>query len=487
MLPMMLLSIPAGAAADMYDRRRVGIVALTISFAGAVILTCLAVLGLVTPHVLLGSSFLIGSGMALFAPAWQASVSEQVPQESLHSAVALNSISYNIARSFGPAIGGAIVAAAGAAAAFAANAFLYLPLLVVLLLWRRTVEPSRLPPERPGRAIVSGIRYILHSPPIRTVVIRTFLTGVAGASLTALLPLVSRDLLGGDARLYGIMLGMMGLGAVAGALNVPALRRRFTGESLIRACVILMGTAIVVVAISRSQFLTGAVIFAAGALWMVSITLFNIGVQLAVPRWVAGRAVAGFQTAIAGGIAIGSWIWGSVASGYGVDTSLFISGGALASSALLGFWLRMREVEPATDSVVAANEPEVKLALTGRSGPVIIELDYRVDPDEARSFYEVMQEMQRIRQRNGAYGWSLARDIAQPELWCERFHCPTWNDYLRQRSSATVTERAFEEKTLARYIDPESFRVRRLLERPFGSVRWRDETPDREAGSVLPV
>lgn len=487
MLPIMLVSIPAGAAADMYDRRHVGLAALLLSFSGAMTLTLVAVLDLITPNVLLGACFLIGSGMALFGPAWQSSVSEQVPPETLPSAVALNSISFNIARSFGPAIGGVIVAAAGAVAAFATNALFYLPLFGALLMWRRSVEPSRLPPERLGRAIVSGIRYILHSPPIRTVVVRTFLTGVAGASLTALMPLVSRDLLGGGAELYGIMLGMMGMGAVVGALNVAALRRRFSGESVIRACMILMGGAIIVVAVSRSPFITGAALFAGGALWMVSVTLFNIGVQLAVPRWVTGRALAGFQAAIAGGIAIGSWAWGGVAEAYGVDRSLLLSGAALAFSALLGLWLRMPEVELATNSVDPTSEPEVNLALTGRSGPVVIEIDYRVDPAQARSFYGIMQEIQRIRQRNGAYGWSLARDIAHPELWCERFHCPTWNDYIRQRSSATETEHAFQQEALARHIDPESVKIRRLLERPFGSVRWRDETPDRDGGAVLPV
>src|SRR6202040_4024681 len=191
MLPIMLISMPAGAIADMYDRRIVAMISLSISLVGATALTVLAWLGLVTPQSLLALCFVVGSGMALFGPAWQSSVSEQVPAETLPSAIALNGISFNIARSFGPAIGGIVVATAGAVAAFATNAVLYLPLLVVLFLWRRTSEPSRLPRERLNRAIVSGVRYIANSPSIRIVLVRTLVTGVIGGSVSALMPLVA--------------------------------------------------------------------------------------------------------------------------------------------------------------------------------------------------------------------------------------------------------------------------------------------------------
>src|SRR5271169_6355744 len=219
MLPVAIVSTPAGAVADMFDRRIVGLAALSIALAGALSLTALTWLGVMTPTLLLLFCFLIGSGMALFGPAWQASVSEQVPAEALPSAIALNGISYNIARSFGPAVGGVIVAAAGSIAAFAANAFLYLPLIIVLFLWRRLQEPSRLPPERLVRAVISGVRYILHSPSIRIVLTRTLVTGIAGGSVSALMPIVARDLLHGGAQTYGVMLGAFGMGAVIGALN----------------------------------------------------------------------------------------------------------------------------------------------------------------------------------------------------------------------------------------------------------------------------
>jgi predicted MFS family arabinose efflux permease len=487
MLPIMLIAMPAGAVADMYDRRVVALVSLSIGLSGAVTLTVLSWFDLVTPNLLLALCFVVGSGMALFGPAWQASVSEQVPTETLPAAVALNGISYNIARSFGPAIGGIIVATAGAVAAFAANAALYLPLLAVLFLWQRVNEPSRLPRERLNRAIVSGVRYIANSPSIRVVLVRTLVTGIIGGSLSALMPLVARDLLHGGAQTYGIMLGAFGMGAVIGALNIGALRKRLSGEAAIRACALSMGAAIIAVALSNEPVITAAALVIAGAVWMMAVALFNIGVQLSAPRWVAGRSLAAFQASIAGGIAIGSWGWGRLTDAFGVETALLVSGAMMLLSPLLGLWLAMPPVGARNEDAESLADPEVRLLLTGRSGPLVVEIEYRIAQDNARAFHSVMQDVQLSRQRNGAYGWSIARDIADPELWTERYHCPTWLDYLRQRNRSTQSERALHQQAMAFHMGPDPVRIRRMLERPFGSVRWKDETPDRAANEVLPV
>jgi MFS family permease len=488
MLPIMLIAMPAGAIADMHDRRVVAMVSLGIALVGATVLTVLAWLGLVTPNILLALCFVVGSGMALFGPAWQASVSEQVPAETLPAAVALNGISYNIARSFGPAIGGIVVATAGAVAAFAVNAVLYLPLMAVLFLWNRTHEPSRLPRERLNRAIVSGVRYIANSPSIRIVLIRTLVTGLIGGSVSALMPLVARDLLHGGAQTYGIMLGAFGMGAVFGALNISEVRRRMSGEAAVRACAISMAGAIAAVALSTHAVLTAIALVLAGAVWMLAVALFNIGVQLSAPRWVAGRSLAAFQASIAGGIALGSWGWGHLTDIAGVEIALLVSAGLMLVSPLLGIWLRMPPVGARNeDATEVLADPEVRLSLTGRSGPLVVEIEYRVAQDNARAFHNVMQEVQLSRQRNGAYGWSIARDIADPELWTERYHCPTWLDYLRQRNRATQSERALHQRAIDFHLGPEPIRVRRMLERPFGSVRWKEDTPDRAANEVLPV
>ena len=487
MLPVMLISMPAGAIADMYDRRIVALVSLSIALSGATALSVLAWLGLITPQILLLFCFVVGSGNALFGPAWQSSVSEQVPSETLPSAVALNGISYNIARSFGPAIGGIVVATAGAVAAFACNAVLYLPLMVVLFLWRRSSEPSRLPRERLNRAMVSGVRYIANSPSIRIVLARTLVTGLIGGSVSALMPLVTRDLLHGGAQTYGIMLGAFGMGAVVGALNIAEVRKRLSGEGAVRACALSMAGAIAAVALSREPVLTAAALVVAGAVWMMSVALFNIGVQLSAPRWVAGRSLAAFQASIAGGIAIGSWGWGRLTDAAGVETALLVSAALMLISPLLGLWLQMPRVGARNEDAEVLADPEVQLLLTARSGPLVVEIEYRVSQENARAFHGVMQEVQLSRQRNGAYGWSIARDIADPELWTERYHCPTWLDYLRQRNRSTQSERALHQRAQAFHLGPDPVRIRRMLERPFGSVRWKDETPDRAGREVLPV
>ncbi|WP_299717914.1 MFS transporter [Tardiphaga sp.] len=487
MLPIMLIAMPAGAVADMYDRRMVSLASLVVSLVGASALTALEWSGAATPNLLLAFCFIIGSGMALFGPAWQSSVGEQVPPEVLPSAVALNGISYNIARSFGPAIGGIVVATAGAVAAFAANAVLYIPLLVVLLLWRRKTEASRLPRERLNRAIVSGVRYIANSPSIRVVLMRTLITGICGGSVSALMPLVARDLLHGGAQTYGIMLGAFGMGAVIGALNIGHVRKYLSGEASIRACALIMGVAIAVVAVSREPVLTAAALVVAGSVWMLAVALFNIGVQLSAPRWVAGRSLAAFQAAIAGGIAIGSWGWGHLTDSVGVEMALLVSGVAMFASPLFGLWLKMPPIGARDEDADMLADPEVQLHLTGRSGPLVVEIEYRVDQEQARAFHGVMQDVQLSRQRNGAYGWSIARDIADPELWTERYHCPTWMDFLRQRNRSTQSERALYQRAVDFHLGPDPIRVRRMLERPFGSVRWKDDTPDLAAREVLPV
>jgi len=411
-----------------------------------------------------------------------------VPAEALPAAVALNGISFNIARSFGPAIGGIVVATAGSVAAFAANAVFYLPLLVVLFLWDRVSEPSRLPRERLNRAMISGVRYISNSPAIRIVLTRTVVTGMIGGSVSALMPLVARDLLHGNAQTYGTMLGAFGVGAVIGALNLTRIRKRMSGEAAVRACAALMACAAVTVALSNHPVLTAAALVVYGAVWMLAVTLFNIGVQLSAPRWVAGRSVAAFQASISGGIAIGSWGWGRLTDSVGVEMTLLSAAGLMLLSTLLGLWLRMPPVGARNEAASEAlADPEVRLSLTGRSGPLVVEIEYRVDQENARAFHNVMQEVQLSRQRNGAYGWSIARDIADPELWTERYHCPTWFDYLRQRNRSTLSERALHQQAIDFHVGPEPVRVRRMLERPFGSVRWKEETPDRASDEVLPV
>jgi MFS family permease len=397
----------------------------------------------------------------------------------LPAAVALSSVSYNIARSFGPALGGLIVLAAGARAAFAVNALLYLPLIAAFFFWQRRHIPSRLPPERIDRAIISGARYAIHASPIRTVMLRAFVFGLTSASVSALTPLVARDVLKGNASTYGLLLGAYGVGAVAGALLVNRVREQMKAEQAVRLCLIVGGVMILLVGLSHSLFLTAALMMVAGVAYMLLVALLNVGVQLSSPRWVAARALAWFQAALTGGLAIGAWMWGHAAAEWGIGGAFVVSGVAVVLSSLIGLMLPMPRVALSSVEIVdLGREPEAALALTPRSGPIVVEIDYYVDPAKARRFYEVMLKLQRARKRNGAFDWSLSRDIADPMVWTERYHCPTWHDYLRLRSRFTTADRQLQLLANAFHTPRPGPRVRRRLERPFGSVRWRADTPD---------
>jgi predicted MFS family arabinose efflux permease len=486
MLPLMVVALPAGAIADMFDRRKVAMLGLGIAACFGSALSALAYFEMTTPWLLLGFCSLIGTGVALYNPAWQSSIGEQVKARDVPAAIALNTISYNVARSIGPAIGGIIVLAAGAQAAFAINALGYLPLILAFFLWQRGAVISRLPPERINRAMVSGVRYAFHSHAIRTVLVRSFLFGFAGATATALAPLIAKDLLGGNASTFGILLGAGGVGAVTGALLINTFRANFGTEKACSMLAILGGLALVNVGFSRTLPLTCLGMFLAGGATMLTISLLNISVQLSAPRWVTARALSLFSSLLTGGIALGAWFWGNVASYWSLDVAIIASGLFMLTLPLCALFLHLPEVNDAgAESVALVQEPEVVLAITMRSGPVVIEVEYRVEPDDARAYYEAMLDVQKMRLRNGGFNWSISRDIGDPVLWTERFHFPTWGDYLRMRDRFTQADLAAQSRANAFTIEGEIRRIRRGLERPFGSVRWKAGTPDAHQDAIV--
>jgi len=478
MLPMAFLAVPAGAMADMYDRRKVALSAMCISIAAGFTLVTVVALGLITPWLLLGFCFLVGTGMALYSPSWQASVSEQVPREVLPEAVSLTSTSYNIGRSLGPALGGALVAAAGPVAAFAGTAFGYVPLFTAMFLWKREAAPARLPPERIDRAVSGGVRYVLHSPPIRTTVLRACVMSFAGCSISALMPLVVRERLHSTAEVFGLLLGCFGVGAVIGGLILARVRRRLHDDSAVSWASLLLAVTIAAIALSPWPALTGLVLIGSGICWTIMLTVCNVAVQTAAPRWVTGRLVAAFQTATSGGIACGAWFWGHLAADGSVQIALFASAGATIATVVLGRVLRLPGANESDNEQVRQGDPEVTLDLTGRSGPIVVEIEYQIAMDDAREFYRRMTAVRSVRMRNGAFEWSIARHISDPEIWIERYSCPTWHDYLRQRDRNTAEEVVLIQHAHSLQRHGTQLVVRRLLERPFGSVRWFENAPE---------
>lgn len=483
MVPLMLVTLPAGAIADMFDRRRIAMSGLAFSAVSAAVLAAISYFGLTTPWLLLLFCVLIGAGVALYSPSWQASIPEQVSRENLPAAIALGTISYNVARSFGPALGGVIVLAAGAKAVFSLTSLLYLPLLLAFVFWKRRHTPSRLPPERIDRAMIGGARYALHSPGIRTALTRVLAFGFCTATAAGLAPLVAKDMLQGDAAVFGILLGAQGVGAVLGALFVSEITSRISTEQAIRLFAVGTGAALVVIGLSHNLVLTCAAFFVIGGCNILTVAILNVTVQLSAPRWVTARALSLYSSAITAGIGVGAWAWGEFAAVFDVSVAFVASGIAVAATALLGVLLPLRKDDGDTSMVEIGYEPEVAMALTLRSGPIVVEVEYDVDPERARDFYETMMRLSRVRKRIGGFEWSIARDIEDPSLWTERYHCPTWGDYLRMRDRYTQTDFQIQ-------ADADGFnrragrRVTRRLERPFGSVRWKAESLDPQQDTM---
>ncbi|MCG8313233.1 MAG: MFS transporter [Pseudomonadales bacterium] len=479
MLPYMLVAIIAGTVADMIDRRLIALWSLAFAILSSLSLTALAFMGITTPWMLLLFTVMIGCGVAFYSPSWQASIQEQVPNEQLPAAIGLGTVAYNVARSAGPAIGGIIVMAFGANYAFAVNSIFYVPLFITFFLWRRTHAPSRLPPERFSRAIISGLRYAQHSPLIRRSLIRTFLVCICIASGNALAPLIARDILGGEADIFGLLLGVSGIGAVSAGLTVSYLREKMDTELALKLLAVIGAIALIVVGLSRSLVLTCVGLFVVSGASILVVSSLNITVQLSTPRWVIARALSMFLTCTAGGIAIGSWIWGTVAADFSVQIAIIASAVALLATILVGLLIPIESNhDEDIEQIELSNEPNATLDLSLRSGPIALEIDYDIDPNQARDFYNMMMDVQKVRLRNGGYEWSLARDIENPALWTERYHCPTWGDYLRMRSRYTQKDLDIHNQIKSFNRIKGDTKVRRRLERPIGSVRWKAETPD---------
>ena len=465
-LPIMLLSLLSGAVADGWDRRLVMLAAQGFMLAMSILLAVMTWAGLVTPWLLLLFTFLIGCGTALNGPAWQASVGDMVPRGDLPAAVALNSLGFNIARSLGPALGGAIVAVAGAAAAFAFNALSYLGIIAVLLQWRPVRPPQSLPRESLGAAMLAGLRYVSLSPALRVVLLRALVFGVGASAVPALMPLVARELIGGDAFVYGLLLGAFGAGAVGGALLSTGLRARFSTEGLVRAAALAFALAAGVTGLSTSLPLTLSVLLLAGAGWVLALSSFNVTVQMSTPRWVVARSLSLYQMAAFGGMAGGSWLWGAVADEVSLAAALLAAAGVLAGCALLGLALPLTDADGRDLGPMRQwTAPDTAVPVEGRTGPVVITIEWRIAEADQPAFLRVMAERRRIRRRDGAHKWLLLRDLADPELWVERYHAPTWLDYVRLNNRLTRDDAEVYDRLRRLHRGPWPPEVHRMIER----------------------
>lgn len=477
-LPVMIFSIASGALADNFDRRKIMLTAQFLMMLVSLGLAIFTYMGILSPWTLLMFTFLIGCGTALHNPSWQASLGDIVPRTQLPSAVALNSMGFNLMRSVGPAIGGIIVAVAGAAVAFLLNALSYIPLIVALVRWRPDYAKRSLPRENFGSAMAAGVRYVSMSPKLLTVIGRSFIFGLGGVCLMALLPSVAREYVQGSAVTFGTMLGCFGAGAIGGAGLNSRLREKLSSEVIVRLACVGFAASCVVLGLSRNTVISHLALLPAGACWVLALSLFNVTIQLSTPRWVVGRALSLYQTATFGGMAGGSWLWGVCADAFGPGTALFMAAGVLVGCALVGFRFGVPEIGDVNFDPHSFDEPALSLDIRQRSGPISVAIEYRIAQEDIPAFLTLMRDRRRIRIRDGARHWALWRDLEKPIVWVESYQVATWVDYIRHQQRRTVGDAEIFEGLLRLHSGSDRPRVRRMIERQ--TTPLRDETPFRD-------
>jgi len=464
-LPLFLLAMPAGALADIVDRRRM-LMAVQVLMAGAALaLGLLTAAGAMTPARLLALTFVLGIGAALAAPAWQAIVPQLVPRGALGSAVAMNSVGINVSRAVGPALAGSVIAAFGLAWPFLINAASFLGVIAALAWWRLPPRPAKpLPAERWAAAMRTGLRYARSSPALRATLVRALAFFAFASAYWALLPLVVRQQLGGGAPLYGAMMASVGVGAVAAAFALPRLKAAWGADRLVAAGT--LGTALVlaVFAAVASPAAGLAAGLLAGACWVAVLSSLNVSAQTALPDWVRARGLAVFIAVFFGAMAGGSVLWGQVASAFGIPAALLIAaaGAVVGVAATRGFALQQGA---ALDLAPSAHWPAPLVAesVDPDRGPVMVTIEYRVAPEDRAAFLGAIRALSGERRRDGAVAWGVYEDAEAPGRFVETFVEASWLDHLRHHERVTVADRDLQAAVVRYHRGDEPPRVRHLI------------------------
>ena len=452
-IPFFLLSLPAGAMADVVDRRKLLIVAQTAMSAVSLALVVATAGGAVTPAILLAFAAAVGIATALNNPAWYALPSDLLPREDLAGGVTLMGTGFNVARVVGPALGGVVVATAGPAVVFAIDAVSFVGVLIVLLAWKRERKSSVLPAERLAGAVKAGVRFARHSPALRTVLLHTFGFMSCACIAMALLPVLAKET-GGSPLAYGLLLGSFGAGAVAGTFVLPRLRARLSPDALVASGTWTFAGACAGMAFVRTLWLLAPVFAVGGVAWISVLSTLNVSAQKASPSWVRARSLAVYLLVLQGGIAAGSAFWGFVASRFGLADSFCCAGGGLLLGTLVLARARISVVD-ALDLTPTRHWPDPKVVgePDPESGPVVIEVQYRIDPARAAEFVAAARELERIRRRDGAVQWWLLHDSDDPARYVEIFAVETWAEHLRQHERVSAADRLVEDRVRAFHLD----------------------------------
>src|SRR4051794_3358134 len=450
-LPTFLIGLPAGAIGDILDRRRVMIAAQGFMLVCAAALGVLAVLDEISVATILALTFGIGLGSAVLRPSWQAVQPELVEREEIPQAAALNGVSMNMARAVGPAIGGGVVAAISAGAVFIADAISFVGVMGGLAWGRGPPQESALGAEHVTHAIETGVRYVRHSLRLRAVLIRTLSFCLFSSALWALLPVIAHDRLGMGSGGYGLLLGAVGIGAVAGAFVLAEARARWSADRVVAAATLAFALVVVTLAWSKSVPLIALALVVGGVSWIAVLSSLNASAQVALPAWVRARGMATYLLVFQGGQAAGSFVWGALATRTSTSVALSVVAGGMVVGLLVSSRRHKLAAGVAQDLTPVSHWTEPELSLEpDPHRPVLITLEYRVRPENHERFRDEMQRLGRSRRRTGAERWSLYQDAGDPNRFVENYLVDSWEEHLRQHSERqTVLDQSIQQSVLA--------------------------------------
>ena len=469
-LPVFVLGLPSGALADIVDRRRYFAATQLWVALVALVLGGLALADALTAPLLLALTFANGIGMAMRWPVFAAIIPDVVPRADLPAALALNGIAMNMSRVIGPVVAGALLASAGSPYVFLLNAILAVVAFVLILRWRSEPRVSTLPGERFVAAMRVGLQHVVQSPPMRAVLARIFLFFLQSTSLSALLPLVARDVHSGKAGTYTALMAAMGGGAIVAALLLPRLRQRLGRDEFVRWGTLAHAACAAVVVLVPTLWLALPAMFVAGMAWIATANSLTVAAQMGLPNWVRARGMSIYQMALMGGSAAGAALWGYVANLTTVTVSILI---ASVAGPLVLLATRRRVAVGATDedlspADVTGRMPPPEIEIRPDEGPVMVTIEYLIDPARAADFNVVMQDTRRARLRQGAMSWGLFRDTTRPERYIEYFLDENWIEHQRRMERFTAADVGLRERRMAFHIGAEAPQIRRYVAEPVG-------------------
>jgi predicted MFS family arabinose efflux permease len=482
-LPLFLFTLPAGALADVIDSRRlliaveIAILILSVSFA------FLVSLHIVTPTMLLATTFLLGVGGALTSPAWGTITPLLVAPQDLDGAIAANSVGFNIGRAIGPAMGGLIIAVIGLSAPFWIFAGGNAAVIAALVWWRMPRKGrKRLPSEHLASAVRTGIRHALNNHELRATLMRVLAYFPFASAYIALLPLSARQLMAQGPQLYGILLGAIGVGAVGGSFALRWLKHELGPDRLVALGTVGTIFALILFGLARQPTVAICACLLAGASWTVTLTKLYVSAQIALPDWARGRGLAVFLTFIFGATTVGSAVWGKLSAEEGLPTTYFAAACGLALALPLTWRWKLKEgVGADLSPAMHWRAPKTTWKVAENRGPLLITVDYKVDSENRAGFLGAIDELGYARRRDGAYSWDIYEAVADSGRFIETFMIESWLELMHVRERVTNADKMVEDQIRQLVAEAPSVTIFVSSERPHRSLRRDPRSGRREA------